>query len=401
MKKFSLFFAACFFLAILAFAFKLAWQHSNTPFPLLSDSYIHPRPIAEFERTHGLALSEQMLFRASGIKLIQAVIAAKAQVYLFTSQALRTEVERVFHQQKPFNSVELQAIHRLNLEHESPWLRDYLPIPIIKGFRFLPLIPYFVDFVYRDGHSYDDAAIHQFGLTIDFGIEHLPIVMDGGNFMTNGEICIISEEVANDDEKTTTAQQTSALSEQIPDIFQRFLGCRQTLVVSQIPHPHVDMFLKIINKDSILVNEIDEKALQHLASFDLEDQVKIPKIKAALDQIARQLSRHFKVTRIPMPLPVHDIFFTYSNSMIVNDTVIIPSYKNPDPGRGIYPDLADYASYEEKVREIYASFGFKLAFLPADDLIKDGGAFHCVSFHLPDLEAIVPDSSQLAVRPKL
>jgi agmatine/peptidylarginine deiminase len=101
-----------------------------------------------------------------------------------------------------------------------------------------------------------------------------------------------------------------------------------------------------------------------------------------------------------MPLPVYDIFFTYVNSVIVNDTVIIPSYRNPDPVRGIYPDQRYYASYEEEVLKTYQELGLKPVFLKADDLIKDGGAFHCITFHLPDLEAIVPDTSHLAARPK-
>jgi agmatine/peptidylarginine deiminase len=225
--------------------------------------------------------------------------------------------------------------------------------------------------------------------------------MDGGNFMTNGDSCIVSEEMSEDPESPRQYEAGFTLSDHVADIFQLALGCRKTHIVSQIPHPHVDMFLKFLNKDTILVNEIQDRTMALLDATDPDDKVKILKIKTELDRIAKDLSKSYRVVRVPMPLPVHDIFFTYANSVIVNDTVIIPSYKNPDPNRGTYPDQPYYASYEEEVKKTYQELGLKPVFLRSDDLIKDGGSFHCVTFHLPDLDAIVPDTSHLAAKPKL
>ncbi|MCX6128782.1 MAG: agmatine deiminase family protein [Proteobacteria bacterium] len=361
---------------------------------------IHPRPIAEFEPSFGVALSEQMLFKVSGIQLVQELIKARVKVYLFVAQSFHEQTEELLTVQKPFKTDELKSITKISLEHESPWLRDYMPIPILKVYPFLPPTPSFVDFVYRDGNSYDDAAIHQFAIAINSSVEHLPIVMDGGNFMTNGDICIVSQELADDPESPQRTQANFQLSEHVEDIFQMALGCRKTRIVSQIPHPHVDMFLKFVNKDTILVNDIQDRALALLTEADIDDKVRIPKIKVELDRIAHELSKDFRVIRVPMPLPVHDIFFTYVNSVIVNDTVIIPSYQNPEPSRGNYPDQKFYASYEEAVQKSYRELGLKPVLLKADDLIKDGGAFHCITFHLPDLDAIVPDTSHLAAKPK-
>ncbi len=401
MKKKLLLPATCL-LAIAAVLYfqNLAPRKDQLP-RMLVDKAIHPRPVAEFEPTFGVAISEQILFRESGIEMVRTIIQAKAKVYIFMTAAFKDQLEELFNKAKPFSADELAAITRVPLEHESPWLRDYFPVPILRVYPFLPPTPTFVDFVYRDGNSYDDAAIHQFALAINSSVEHLPIVMDGGNFMSNGETCVVSEEIADDPESTPRKDQMDfVLSEHIAEIFQLALGCRKTQIVSQIPHPHVDMFLKFINKDTVLINEIQDRSMALLADADLDDKVKIPKIKAELDRIAKDLSKSFRVIRVPMPLPVHDIFFTYVNSVIVNDTVIIPRYQNPDPTRGTYPDQRYYASYEEEVQKAYQGLGMKPVFLTADDLIKDGGAFHCVTFHLPDLDAIVPDSSHLAVKPK-
>jgi len=401
MKKKLLLPAIC----LLAIAAVLYFQNlalqKNTVARMLMDKTIHPRPLAEFEPTFGVAVSEQILFRESGVEMVRAIIDAKAKVYIFMTADFKDQVEELFQKKKPFTADELAAITQVQLEHESLWLRDFFPVPILRVYPFLPPTPTFVDFVYRDGNSYDDAAIHQFALAINSSVEHLPIVMDGGNFMTNGETCVVSEEMADDPESTPREDRVDfVLNEHIPEIFRLALGCRKTEIVSQIPHPHVDMFLKFINKETVLVNEIQDRSMALLADAGLDDKVKIPKIKAELDRIAKDLSKSFRVIRVPMPLPVHDIFFTYANSVIVNDTVIIPKYLNPDPTRGTYPDQRYYASYEEEVRKAFQGLGMKPVFLAADDLIKDGGAFHCVTFHLPDLDAIVPDSSHLAVKPK-
>ena len=391
-------------ICLLALAAILYFQDQvsiKNPFPqAFAVKTIHPRPVAEFEPTFGVAFSEQMLFKESGVQLVHELLKAHAKIYLFITQPFHEQVEELFTKQKPFDADELSAITKIPLEHESPWVRDYLPIPILKIYPYLPPTPSFVDFVYRDGSSYDDAAIHQFALAINSSVEHLPIAMDGGNFMSNGDVCIVSEELADDPESPQRNQLNFQLSDHIEEIFRLALGCRKTRIVSQIAHPHVDMFLKFVSKNTILVNEITSSSLALLADADIDDKVKIPKIKAELDRIAQDLSQDFQVVRIPMPLPVHDIFFTYTNSVIVNDTVIIPSYHNPDPSRGSYPDRHLYASYEDVVQKTYRELGLRTVMLKADDLIKDGGAFHCITFHLPDLDAIVPDTSHLAAKPK-
>ncbi len=366
----------------------------------LIDQKVSVRPIAEFEPSFGLAVSEQILFRTAGIDLVKEIIKGRGRVYLFTTQPLHDQVEDLLHEKKPFSPEELDQVTKIQLEHESFWVRDFFPLPILKAYPTLPPTPSFVDFVYRDGNSFDDAAIHQFALAINSSVEHLPIVLDGGNFMTDGENCLLSEELAADPDAPQLDASDAHLERHIAGILRDSMGCQRTIIVSQIPHPHVDMWLKFVKKGTILVNQITDRTLQTIGSLDREEQERIQKIKVALDQTATRLAKSFQVVRLPMPVPIHDIFFTYANSVIVNDTVIIPHYQNPDPSRGSYPDKQLYAAYEEEVAKIYRAQGLRPVFLESDDLIKEGGSFHCVTFHLPDLDAIMNDQSHLASRAK-
>lgn len=363
---------------------------------LSSEKKVKLRPIGEFEPNFAVAISEQMLFRRSGVNLVKEILKARGRIYLFTTQTLQDQVEELLHNKKPFAADELDGITKIQLEHESFWIRDFFPQPVFRAYPNFPPTPSFVDFVYRDGNSFDDAAIHQFALAINSSVEHLPIVLDGGNFMTDGESCILSEELAADPEAPQLGTAESDIDNHIGEVLRQSMGCEKTLIVSQVPHPHVDMWLKFTKKKTILVNEIQDRSLELISKLEPDEQARIKKVKKTLDQTAARLADSFRVIRIPMPLPVHDIFFTYANSVIVNDTVIIPQYKDPDPHRGSYPDKELYASYEEEVRKTFQELGFSVVLLNSDELIKEGGSFHCVTFHLPDLDAIVNESSHLA-----
>jgi agmatine/peptidylarginine deiminase len=111
-------------------------------------------------------------------------------------------------------------------------------------------------------------------------------------------------------------------------------------------------------------------------------------IKARLDELAVILSAHFKVKRLPMPLPYRGVFRTYANSLLVNNTAIVPRYHRYGWNYDDYPDAALAADYESKVAAIYREFGYDTRFVNADGLIFNGGAFHCVALQIPALSGV-------------
>ena len=290
---------------------------------------------------------------------------------------------------------------KIQLEHESIWARDYFPIPVLKVIPHMIPTPSFIDFVYRDGNTLDDAAIHQLALAINLSVEHLPIVLDGGNFMTNGESCVLSEEVSEDPEILLLNSPEPPLESNLAEIFKAALGCRKTIIVSQIPHPHVYMWMKFLNTTTIAVNQIDPKVIEATPGLGVAEREKAQKIAHELDKAANRLSQDFQVVRLPMPAPMTDTFMTYSNAVLSNGKAIVPRYSHQlkaDKNKAVaYKKLL--AGYEQEVEQTYRHFGYDVTFIDANELIQDGGAFHCVTFHLPDLDAIFKDKGFLAIKP--
>lgn len=376
--------------AILSSVQRPAPEKSPENLPLL-------RPIAEFEPTFGIGLSEQVLFKKGGMDLLKSFLAADAKVYLLVSRDRKKEITAMLQDRRVLSAEEEEAVVQIQLEHESLWIRDYMPLPVLRLYPHLSPTPSFVDFVYRDGNSFDDAAIHQFAMAINSSVEHLPIVLDGGNFISNGASCIISSEISVDPEIVIAGEPP--VQNFVSTVFKEALGCTDTQIVSQIPHPHVDMWMKFLDRETVLVNSIDPRAKALASRLERSDQEKIEEVSRELDMTAKLLEKKFRVVRIPMPLPVNEVLLTFANAVLVNRKAIIPRYRHPKEGQK-YVDQDLFSSYEDAVAQVFHQYGYETAFVEADELIRDGGAFHCVTFHLPDLDSILKERGHLAIRSK-
>ncbi|MBC7532180.1 MAG: agmatine deiminase family protein [Oligoflexus sp.] len=376
----------------------LSWTHKSAN---LAQTPALPsvRPVAEFEAMFGIGISEQLLFKKQGLAFLKAVLASNARVYVFVSADRREEVDKLLRSSPLLHGMERESIVKIQLEHESMWTRDYFPIPVLKAIPHLVPTPSFVDFVYRDGNTLDDAAIHQFALAINLSVEHLPIVLDGGNFMTNGESCVLSEAVSEDPEILLLNSPEPPLESNLEEIFRSTLGCRKTIIVSQIPHPHVDMWIKFLNKTTVAVNRIDPAEIKASSAIGVADREKAGKIALELDRAADLLAEDFQVVRMPMAVPTADSFMTYTNAVLSNGKAIVPRYSKLLPNKDQGRTAKVLEGYEREAEQIYRQYGFEVSFIDANELIQDGGAFHCVTFHLPDLDAIYKDKGFLAIKP--
>ncbi|MES2745479.1 MAG: agmatine deiminase family protein [Bdellovibrionota bacterium] len=352
------------------------------------------RPVAEFEPTFGIGISEQVLTKKDGMAFMKALLASGTRVYLFIPGDKREAIDKLLRNAPNLHGYERDNIVKIQLEHESMWARDYFPIPILKKIPHVVPTPSFVDFVYRDGNTLDDAAIHQMALAINLSVDHLPLVLDGGNFLTNGEKCILSEEVSEDPEILLLNSPEPPLESNIGKIFQAALGCQKTILVSQIPHPHVDMWMKFLNKNVLAVNQIDLKSIDTVPGLSAPEREKARKIARELDKTADMLEDDFEVIRMPMPVPTENLLLTYSNAVLSNGKAIVPRYskdlklfkeETPETLRAWQSTLV---AMEKTVVSIYSKYGFEVTEVDSNEWIRDGGSFHCVTFHLPDLDAI-------------
>ena len=88
-----------------------------------------------------------------------------------------------------------------------------------------------------------------------------------------------------------------------------------------------------------------------------------------LERFARDNDWALNIVRIPMPAGSNGVYRSYTNSLIVNDTVIVPTYR------------AD-RRYEAQALEVYRNSmpaGYSIVTVDAEDAIQLGGAVHCTT----------------------
>ena len=170
-------------------------------------------------------------------------------------------------------------------------------------------------------------------------------------------------------------------------------GCLNLVALDKMPHEstgHVDMWVKFIDDDTLLVGEMREDTISSIPDGD--DRKAAMEIRDFLEKQAVALRGVVKtIVRLPMPAPQGGMIRSYVNSLIVNDTLIVPRYKRgvESPMFGIpsmdfaYHDASMLDGYEAEVTEVLAKLGREVEFIEADIIISQNGAIHCVTSQFP------------------
>ncbi len=230
------------------------------------------------------------------------------------------------------------------------WMRDFGPLATVLetgGHRL-------IDFRYHDARVADDGLPTRLANYWQLPVSRPQLQIEGGNIQSNGSgTCVVTEYAT---ERNIAVYGADFGEEHVKSTLRDYLGCWNTVVVPRLSGEgtgHVDMYVHITGRDTVLVGEYTTEQDQDNAHRTNEG--------------ARLLEEAgFTVTRIPMPTPVGRTFRSYTNALAVNDGVLVPVYPS---------DL----TYEERALEIFrdAYPGRTIVPLAADDVIVDGGAIHC------------------------
>jgi agmatine/peptidylarginine deiminase len=259
------------------------------------------------------------------------------------------------------------------------WARDWSPLGAVTTNNELRLL----DFNYYPRRQADDATSRSFaGLT---GIPRVsvPVYNEGGNFMNNmrGE-CMMTTRVTDANEDVFKPGDMVLDAEDIKQYYGEFAGCAKTFIFPRMPTEgtgHIDMWGKFMNDDTVIVGQISDETLSYASSSNRSLALRIQEF---LDARAADITDlGYNVVRVPMPVPTAGVFRSYTNSLLLNGTAIIPQYIS---ARGSsYADQKLLKSYEAEVRYVYESLGYKVVFIPSDGMIATGGAVHCVTMQVP------------------
>ena len=253
------------------------------------------------------------------------------------------------------------------IETNSVWVRDYGPWWIIEPENSLAII----DLVYNRPRPLDDtypeSAAGYFGINY-YG---LGLIEAGGNMLLDGQGAVIVSNVIFDGSQGFDPTLTQ---DQLEQYFLDYFGVHKVIVTPHLINDgtgHIDMFVKLINDSTIIVGEYENQSAGYPGNYDICNQV--------ASQLANETNgagRPFNVVRMPMPQYNNGITYTYINSLIVNNKVLVPIY-------GLSTEFAN----DDSILALYETImpGVEAVGFDCNQIISANGAIHCIAMKVPAL----------------
>ncbi|UCF65429.1 MAG: agmatine deiminase family protein [bacterium] len=258
------------------------------------------------------------------------------------------------------------------------WLRDRGPMSVYQNE---------VDslhFVYWDDNTGAELLANHMNIPfINNNILNNPYT-DGGNYMTDGHGRVFSD----------GQSLNPALLPAIQSAYQNNMGVTQLFNLPPY-RVHIDYYMKLIDEETILVSDIPYSNYDPSVDWYFQDN---QDIQAAIDYISNNYlscyGRPYKFIRITNA-PTINLFslnltaftrdLSYVNSLILNNTIIIPSFDSL-----LFGQMAGYEQFDVNARTIYEQVmpGYNIVSVPSMFFGQRGGTVHCITKEIGSPEPI-------------
>ncbi len=298
-------------------------------------------------------------------KIIEAFLQTSTDPHLILmvyDERQETEILSEFKaSKKNVNPQKIKFIRRTNPFGSYIWARDFSPIMTFdqKGQSKL------FQFDYTDDPDFvrdDQTAI---GKILNLKPQNINLRLEGGNLMSDekGRLYISVAAI----EKNTTPEggptQFEDIKKKFEVLFTQKMNASKVIWLPRLdPHieltGHIDMYMRLLkNQQAVVASSPD------------------PKINQTLDTIAKTLeSNNYTVHRLQINnkmknrINTNNVFPSYTNSVIVGDSILIPAYKVPE---------------DKAALDLYKKLGYKVIQIPSENAILLGGSLHCLTYLYP------------------
>jgi len=274
--------------------------------------------------------------------MIDAIVDVAKVYMLYRTAAQKSYVESVL----TTNGIPLTSIDWIIARTDSIWARDYGPFIVYKE-DFNRGI---TDFLYYPSRPNDDTVPHALSMTWAWELFEESFYFEGGNFMTDGfGKCFVTDSVYSANPGLTR--------QDMEDIFRDYCGCHETHVLKALMGTigHIDMHIKLLDVDTVLIGEVAPDD----PNYDiLENAV------SYFGSLTASNGNPYEILRVPMLSG----FRTYTNSLLVNGTALVPTYTEPEDATAL---------------SVYTTAGFTAVPIESSLIIPLSGATHCITKEIP------------------
>ena len=193
------------------------------------------------------------------------------------------------------------------------------------------------------------------------------IVLEGGAIDANGRGTVLAAEQSLVDDRRNPRLSAAEAERYLADYLavERVLWLRGR-IAGDDTDGHVDQLARFVGPSTVVAAREEDPADENHAVLEAN--------YARLEAVADQAGRPLEVVALPMPRPVcHDgirLPASYVNFYVANGLVVVPQFGDPADGRAC-----------EVLARLFA--GRRVCGLPAADLVRGRGAYHCITQQEP------------------
>jgi len=259
----------------------------------------------------------------------------------------------------------------------SIWVRDYGPNSVyLAGVDSLAMVnwrynrnrPNDNNVPIVTGDQYDIPVYSMTALPYDY-------VSTGGNFMADGLGTAFASNLILEENEGTGFSLSFKTEEDIDQMTLDYMGLNRFIKMTTLPYDdihHIDMHMKLMNEETLLVGEFPDNVSDG-------PQIEI-NLQYVLDNFMSPFGTPYKVVRIPM-IPStggaypgqpfgNGLYRTFANNVIVNNTIIVPTYRQEFDTTGLRILQETMPGYNIVGIDVDNS---------GNNLIGQGGAIHCIT----------------------
>lgn len=306
------------------------------------------------------------------IKTAKACIDEEINLYIIkpsnnSKYPYQVDLDSIF-KSKNINSPFIRIISKDTILDSYPWVRDH-------GMYFVYKNDIEEAYLYNFPEDYTgDFIAEQFNYpnTIITPENNNDYYTDGGNFLTDGHgtFNIAATDITEDLPTSLKLKY---------DYFYQYFGIRKTLNVL-VPFVHIDYFLKLINEETAIISYIPNNNYDISIDEYYDHQYYIDQAAISISQYLKSAyGRELKLIPIQnapttydkkTKTILHTSKATYTNSLILNKTVLVPQYS-------IEPfDSLALNTYKK------AMPGYKIVGVNCKQYGEFSGAIHCLTHEI-------------------
>ena len=347
---------------------EIDWMRTN---PIGIPEAVTPPPrgqitcVAEYEPMDGIVISwEGPQAWLNILTQMSAEITTRGDADMYVSVDTTGERTSAFNQLQA-GGVDMSRVNFIVARTDSIWMRDYGPRYIYQG-----TCRAIIDHTYNVPRPWDNQFNTEFSAFTGHSKYELPLRHGGGNYHLDALGRSRTTRLINNENPQYTESQIDGIWNDYQNVDTNFY---QPFPRSVDATQHIDMWMQVVADDVVIISDWP------FNQGSIQDQI-------CESTATAMAAEGYTVYRVPAR-SVGGTHYTYTNVVMCNDIVLIPTYTNGSVTQHNTPALQAWQAAAPTKTIIQIN---------CEGIVWAAGVMHCIVMHIPEFQGTTDPISYVA-----